>query len=99
MPRQFVRIPSLQLHIANIHLVDLLTRPPPRPDGKILIIGGGIANFTDVAATFKGVIRALTSYKTQLIAHKAEINVRRGGPNWGEDLKAMRLLGKSIYAI
>ncbi len=23
------------------------------PDGKILIIGGGIANFTNVAATFK----------------------------------------------
>ncbi|KAG1760880.1 putative ATP-citrate synthase subunit 2 [Suillus occidentalis] len=77
-------------------ILDLLTRPPPRPDGKILIIGGGIANFTDVAATFKGVIRALTSYKTQLIAHKAEINVRHGGPNWREGLKSTRLLGKSI---
>jgi len=25
----------------------------------VLIIGGGIANFTNVAATFKGIIRAL----------------------------------------
>lgn len=26
----------------------------PHPRGKVLIIGGGIANFTNVAATFKG---------------------------------------------
>ncbi|KAG2125153.1 ATP citrate lyase [Suillus clintonianus] len=77
-------------------ILDLLTRPPPRPDGKVLIIGGGIANFTNVAATFKGIIRALTSYKAQLIAHKAKIYVRRGGPNWQEGLKAMRLLGESL---
>jgi hypothetical protein len=98
-PRQSVRILSLQSYVANLHLVDLLTRPPPRPDGKILIIGGGIANFTNVAATFKGIIRALTSYKSQLIAHKAKIYVRRGGPNWQEGLKAMRLLGESIYPV
>ncbi|KAL9666643.1 hypothetical protein QQ045_000978 [Rhodiola kirilowii] len=32
------------------------------PDGRkrALLIGGGIANFTDVAATFNGIIRALT---------------------------------------
>jgi ATP citrate (pro-S)-lyase len=31
------------------------------PDGqkRALVIGGGIANFTDVAATFSGIIRAL----------------------------------------
>lgn len=50
-------------------LVDLITRPPPRPDGKILIIGGGIANFTNVAATFKGIIKALQGAKAGLIAH------------------------------
>jgi ATP citrate (pro-S)-lyase len=96
MPRPSVCIPSLALYITHsVHVVDLLTRPPPRPDGKILIIGGGIANFTNVAATFKGIIRALTSYKSQLIAHNAKIYVRRGGPNWQEGLKAMRLLGSS----
>lgn len=31
------------------------------PDGhkRALVIGGGIANFTDVAATFNGIIQAL----------------------------------------
>ncbi|OJA19918.1 hypothetical protein AZE42_03768 [Rhizopogon vesiculosus] len=77
-------------------ILDLITRPPPRADGKILIIGGGIANFTNVAATFKGIIRALTMFKAQLIAHRAKIYVRRGGPNWQEGLKAMRLLGESL---
>jgi len=31
----------------------------PHRKGKVLIIGGGIANFTNVAATFKGIQRAL----------------------------------------
>jgi ATP citrate (pro-S)-lyase len=31
------------------------------PDGqrRALVVGGGIANFTDVAATFNGIIRAM----------------------------------------
>ena len=34
---------------------------PANPDDqkRALVIGGGIANFTDVAATFSGIIRAL----------------------------------------
>jgi ATP citrate (pro-S)-lyase len=39
------------------------------PDGKVLIIGGGIANFTDVAATFTGLIKALDSYADKLKDH------------------------------
>ncbi|KAF8994033.1 ATP citrate lyase isoform 2 [Cyathus striatus] len=77
-------------------IIDLITRGKPRPDGKILIIGGGIANFTNVAATFKGIIRALKEYKNQLISHQVKIFVRRGGPNYQEGLKAMRLLGESL---
>ncbi|KAF7965514.1 hypothetical protein HWV62_43084 [Athelia sp. TMB] len=77
-------------------IIDLITRGTPKPDGKILIIGGGIANFTNVAATFKGIIRALKEYKTPLINHKVRIFVRRGGPNYQEGLKAMRLLGESL---
>jgi ATP citrate (pro-S)-lyase len=76
--------------------VDLITRGKPNPEGKILIIGGGIANFTNVAATFKGIIRALQEYKTPLISHQVRIFVRRGGPNYQEGLKAMRLLGESL---
>lgn len=73
-----------------------MTRGKPRADGKILIIGGGIANFTNVAATFKGIIRALKEYKGPLISHNVKIFVRRGGPNYQEGLKAMRLLGESL---
>ncbi|KAH8116187.1 ATP citrate lyase isoform 2 [Phellopilus nigrolimitatus] len=77
-------------------IIDLITRGSPKPDGKILIIGGGIANFTNVASTFKGIIRALKEYKAGLIAHSVKIFVRRGGPNYQEGLKAMRLLGESL---
>lgn len=42
-------------------ILGLMTKEP-HPDGKVLIIGGGIANFTNVAATFKGLIRALKTY-------------------------------------
>jgi ATP citrate (pro-S)-lyase len=79
-----------------IPVVDLITRGKPNPKGKILIIGGGIANFTNVAATFKGIIRALKEYAAPLQAHQVKIYVRRGGPNYQEGLKAMRLLGESL---
>ncbi|KZV68350.1 ATP-citrate synthase [Peniophora sp. CONT] len=77
-------------------IIDLITRGKPHPEGKVLIIGGGIANFTNVAATFKGIIRALKEYKAALQSHKVRIYVRRGGPNYQEGLKAMRLLGESL---
>ncbi|KAF7331562.1 ATP citrate lyase isoform 2 [Mycena kentingensis (nom. inval.)] len=77
-------------------IIDLITRGTPHPQGKILIIGGGIANFTNVAATFKGIIRALKEFKTGLVNHNVKIYVRRGGPNYQEGLRAMRLLGESL---
>jgi len=58
--------------------------------GKILIIGGGIANFTDVAATFKGIQKALKEYRDDLIENKVSIWIRRAGPNYQEGLKNMR---------
>src|SRR4051812_46033005 len=74
-----------------------MTRNPvPHPEGKVLIIGGGIANFTNVAVTFKGLIRALLEFKQPLISHKVKIFVRRGGPNYQEGLRAMRQLGDDI---
>lgn len=74
----------IELQNLSILLVDLITRGQPNPDGKILIIGGGIANFTNVAVTFKGIIRALKEYKAPLINHQVRIFVRRGGPNYQE---------------
>ncbi|KAF9280499.1 citrate synthase, partial [Mortierella alpina] len=78
-------------------ILDLMTRSAtPHPEGKVLIIGGGIANFTNVASTFKGIVRALTEFKQPLIAHKVRIFVRRGGPNYQEGLRSMRQLGESL---
>ncbi len=62
-------------------LFDLMTRFP-HPKGKILIIGGAIANFTDVAKTFDGIIQAMQTHYKKLKEHKVKIYVRRGGPNY-----------------
>ncbi|KAF1881402.1 hypothetical protein Lal_00023438 [Lupinus albus] len=81
------------------------------PDGqkRALVIGGGIANFTDVAATFSGIIRALkekiefidccaiTIYQEQKLKEaNMHIYVRRGGPNYQRGLAKMRALGEEI---
>ncbi|KAF2964796.1 hypothetical protein GQX73_g8767 [Xylaria multiplex] len=71
-------------------VLDLMLRAPMSPKGKVLFIGGGIANFTNVASTFKGVIRALREYAKQLNEHNTQIWVRRAGPNWQEGLKNMK---------
>ena len=68
--------------------------PEGRP--KYLLIGGGIANFTDVAKTFKGVVMALEDYKERLREAGVEIYVRRGGPNYEEGLRIMRKLGERL---
>lgn len=62
--------------------------------GKILLIGGGIANFTDVAKTFKGIIQALEEQAPALKTAGVKIFVRRGGPNYEKGLELMRNLGK-----
>ncbi|CAN1816643.1 ATP-citrate synthase alpha chain protein 2 [Linum perenne] len=68
------------------------------PDGKkrALVVGGGIANFTDVAATFNGIIRALKEKESKLKAARMHIFVRRGGPNYQKGLARMRALGEEI---
>ena len=71
-------------------------RRKAHPKGKALLIGGGIANFTDVAATFKGIIRAITEYSEKLRAGNVKIFVRRGGPNYKEGLANMRKLGETL---
>ncbi|XP_038885164.1 ATP-citrate synthase alpha chain protein 1 [Benincasa hispida] len=68
------------------------------PDGqnRALVIGGGIANFTDVAATFNGIIRALKEKESRLKAARMSIYVRRGGPNYQRGLAKMRALGEEL---
>jgi ATP citrate (pro-S)-lyase len=76
-------------------ILDLMTRKK-NPKGKFLLIGGGIANFTDVANTFKGIVRALKEYKEKLRENNVKIYVRRGGPNYKEGLRVMRELGEQL---
>ncbi|KAF1735831.1 putative ATP-citrate synthase subunit 2 [Beauveria bassiana] len=71
-------------------VLDLMLRSPISDKGKVLFIGGGIANFTNVASTFKGVIRALRDFAPRLIEHNVKIWVRRAGPNYQEGLKNMK---------
>ncbi|KAI6784297.1 ATP-citrate synthase subunit-like protein [Emericellopsis cladophorae] len=71
-------------------VLDLMLRAPMSDKGKVLFIGGGIANFTNVASTFKGVIRALRDFATQLNEHNVQIWVRRAGPNYQEGLKNIK---------
>nr|GEW61977.1 ATP-citrate synthase alpha chain protein 1 [Tanacetum cinerariifolium] len=68
------------------------------PDGqkRALVVGGGIANFTDVAATFNGIIRAMKEKESKLKAANMHIYVRRGGPNYQKGLARMRALGDEI---
>ncbi len=78
-------------------MLDLMTRKPdPKGRGKILLIGGGVANFTDVAKTFEGIIDAIREYKSKLKKVNTQIYVRRGGPNYKEGLRMMRDLGEEL---
>ncbi len=76
-------------------ILDLMTRKKD-PRGKVLLIGGAIANFTDVAKTFKGVTMALEEHQKKLQDAGVKIYVRRGGPNYEQGLKLMRSLGKRL---
>jgi ATP citrate (pro-S)-lyase len=76
-------------------IIDLMTRKK-HEQGKALLIGGGISNFTDVVSTFSGVIRAIREYQEKLRDHGIKIFVRRGGLNYKEGLKLMEKLGTEI---
>jgi len=62
------------------------------PNIKHIIVGGAIANFTDVKKTFGGIINAFRKAKAEGKLNGVKIWVRRGGPNELEGLAAMRAL-------
>ncbi len=76
-------------------VISLMTKVN-NPRGKVLIVGGGIANFTDVAGTFTGIISALSQYADDLREKNVSVWVRRGGPNHQEGLRLMKACGESI---
>ncbi len=68
-------------------IFDLMTRKKdPQGRDKVLIIGGAIANFTDVAKTFTGIILAFEKYAKKMKEVGVRIYVRRGGPNYEKGL-------------
>ena len=72
-------------------LLDLMTREKdPSGKDKIMIIGGAIANFTDVAKTFTGIIQAFEEYQDKMKEIGIKIYVRRGGPNYEKGLKDIK---------
>jgi ATP-citrate lyase beta-subunit len=65
-----------------------------KPKGKALLIGGAIANFTDVANTFKG-SHGPGGVPAEAADSGVKIYVRRGGPNY-ELLKAHAPAGREL---
>jgi len=76
-------------------ILSLMTRKK-HAEGKVLIIGGGIANFTNVAATFKGIKQALEEFQSPIREQNIRVYVRRAGPNYQEGLRVMREVGQSL---
>jgi ATP-citrate lyase beta-subunit len=62
------------------------------PGIKNIIVGGAIANFTDVKKTFGGIINGFRKAKSEGKLKNVKIWVRRGGPREKEGLDAMRAL-------
>jgi ATP-citrate lyase beta-subunit len=72
-------------------ILDLMTREKDAQGReKILIIGGAIANFTDVAKTFTGIIQAFEEYQDRMKKIGMKIYVRRGGPNYEKGLRDIK---------
>src|SRR5437773_5273621 len=62
------------------------------PGIKNIIVGGAIANFTDVKKTFGGIIAGFRKAQAEGKLNGVKIWVRRGGPREQEGLEAMRAL-------
>lgn len=57
---------------------------------KVLFVGGAVANFTDIATTFAGVIAAIDDVADRLAKANVKIYVRRGGPRQEIGLENIR---------
>jgi len=62
------------------------------PGIRNVIVGGAIANFTDVKKTFGGIIAGFRKAKAEGKLNGVKVWVRRGGPREKEGLEAMRAL-------
>jgi ATP-citrate lyase beta-subunit len=69
------------------------------PGIKNIVVGGAIANFTDVKKTFGGIIAGFRKAKAEGKLNGVKIWVRRGGPREKEGLDAMRALREEGFDI
>jgi succinyl-CoA synthetase beta subunit len=74
------------MYVKNI-LVTLLHSTSSK---KAIIVSGGVANFTDVRITFKGIIHAMSEVSEELKQQNVKVFVRRGGPHQKEGLMMMK---------
>lgn len=57
---------------------------------KVILIAGGVANFTDIMTTFEGLVSAFEEKIVELQQQNVYVCVRRGGPNQEKGLAYMR---------
>ncbi|MFW2331419.1 MAG: ATP citrate lyase citrate-binding domain-containing protein [Nitrospinota bacterium] len=69
------------------------------PNIKHIIVGGAIANFTDVKATFTGIIAGFRKAKEKGLLNGVSIWVRRGGPNEAIGLDSIRQLSEEGFDV
>lgn len=70
------------------NIVALLIKSKARR--KVLLVAGGVANFTDVSVTFKGIVRTLEESIEALRLADVAVYVRRGGPKQEKGLALMK---------
>ena len=68
-----------ETYIYTKELIKLIVES--KAPNKVLFIGGAVANFTDIAKTFAGIIHALDDQAAVLRKQHLKVYVRRGGPN------------------
>lgn len=69
------------------------------PNIRHIIVGGAIANFTDVMATFTGIVNGLRASKSKGLLKNVGIWVRRGGPNEAQGLAMIKKLDEEGFDI
>ncbi len=81
---------SEETYLYTKAVLELLINSPAKQ--KVLFIGGAVANFTDIAKTFAGVLRAIDEVAGKLKTQQVKVFVRRGGPHQEEGLRAMETM-------
>ncbi len=64
--------------------------------GKYLIIAGAIANFTDIATTFSGIIDILEEKQEEILSQKIQVLIRRWWINEKKGLELIKSAGERL---